>query len=184
MEDKQGFFQKLGQNDMARKIILVAGIAGISLLLLSSFLGDGQKQSEPASVSSQTDLLLNAQAYADTLEAELTQMIRSIQGAGEPHVLVTLEEGSQQIYAVQQKRSTQAAESGTSAEDTEENYLIVQDADGTEHALAVTQRPPKVQGVVVTCPGAADPHVQQAVLEAVSTAAGVSSARVCVVPSG
>lgn len=193
MEDKggqkAGVWQRLAQNDLARKVILALGVAGIALIFLSGVFGGKGTQdtakkegAQPASAAvQQTD-----SDYAAKLEADLTDVIRRIQGAGEPHVLVTLEEGTSQVYATEEKRSTQqdsGSTGGQNADSTENSYLIVRDADGSEHALAVTQRQPKVQGVVVTCPGAAQPSVQQAVIDAVATAAGVSSARVCVVAS-
>ena len=192
MEDKgggkTGLFQKLAQSDNARKLILVIGAAGILLILLSSLFGgkSAQTKAKQADTSaSSASAEQSSSDYAAQLEASLTDVIRRIQGAGEPHVLGTLEEGAAQVYATEEKRSTQqdTGSGGQNADTTENSYLIVKDADGSEHALEVTQRQPKVQGVVVTCPGASQPSVQQAVIDAVSTAAGISSAKVCVVAS-
>jgi stage III sporulation protein AG len=185
---KTGLFQKLAQSDNARKLILVIGAAGILLILLSSLFGgkSAQTKAKQADTSaSSASAEQSSSDYAAQLEASLTDVIRRIQGAGEPHVLVTLEEGAAQVYATEEKRSTQqdTGSGGQNADTTENSYLIVKDADGSEHALEVTQRQPKVQGVVVTCPGASQPSVQQAVIDAVSTAAGISSAKVCVVAS-
>ena len=185
-EKKQTFLQKLAESHTGRKAVIVAGIIGIALIFLSGFLpaaGHGQKREETASASSEdTD-----EVYARRLEQQLTSIISGIRGAGTPHVLVTLEQGSAEVYAQQEKHSTQkqngSSGTGQDADSTETGYIIVKDADGTEHALQVTRRQPKVQGVVVTCPGAENPSVQQAVLDAVSAATGVSSASICVTPS-
>ena len=185
-EKKQTFLQKLAESHTGRKAVIAAGIIGIALIFLSGFLpaaGHGQKREETASASSaDTD-----EVYARRLEQQLTSIIGGIRGAGTPHVLVTLEQGSAEVYAQQEKHSTQkqngSSGTGQDADSTETGYIIVKDSDGTEHALQVTRRQPKVQGVVVTCPGAENPSVQQAVLDAVSAATGVSSASICVTPS-
>ena len=65
----------------------------------------------------------------------------------------------------------------------ETNYIIVEDADGAQKALAVTQVQPVVKGVVIVCEGGDNPSVQQRVTDAVTTALNLSSARVCVVKS-
>ncbi|MCH4240215.1 MAG: stage III sporulation protein AG [Oscillospiraceae bacterium] len=186
-EKKQTFLQKLAESHTGRKVVIAAGIIGIALIFLSGFLpaaGHGQKREETTSASSAAD---TDEAYARHLEQQLTSIISGIRGAGTPHVLVTLEQGSAEVYAQQEKHSTQkqngSSGTGQDADSTETGYIIVKDADGTEHALQVTRRQPKVQGVVVTCPGAENPSVQQAVLDAVSAATGVSSASICVTPS-
>ncbi|MCH3972267.1 MAG: stage III sporulation protein AG [Oscillospiraceae bacterium] len=185
-DKKIGFLQKLSHSDTGRRAVLILGVVGIGLIFLSSILSSGSKgtSSTAQAASSTVSAAAADDTYAKKLEQELTSIIGHIQGAGTPHVLVTLEEGSAEIYAQEEKRATQQqGSSGQNTDSQETGYIIVKDADGSEHALTVTRRQPKVQGVVVACPGAAQPAVQQAVLEAVSAAAGVSSARVCIVPS-
>lgn len=189
-EKRENFLQKLTHSDAGRKAVVVVGIIGIALIFLSSVLSGSGKSGK----STQTQVAASSAAaqttddtYAKQLEQELSAIISKIRGAGTPHVLVTLEQGSEQVYAQQEKHSTQqqggSSGTGQNADSTETDCIIVKDADGNEHALQVTQQQPKVQGVVVTCPGAEQPSVQQAVLNAVSVAAGVDSTKICVVAS-
>ena len=62
--------------------------------------------------------------------------------------------------------------------------LLVEDAEGHSQALPTTTVEPKVRGVAVVCQGADDPLVATRVTEAVTTALGISSNRVCVVRLG
>jgi stage III sporulation protein AG len=184
---KTGVLQKLANNDTGRKVVFILGILGIALLFLSSlFSGSGHSSARTTqTASSAAASSVSDDAYAQTLEQELTSIIGQIQGAGKPHILVTLEEGETEVYAQGEKHAAQQQQgsSGQNTNSQETSCIIVKDADGSEHALTVTRRRPKVQGVVVACPGASQPAVQQAVLDAVSAAAGISSARICVVPS-
>lgn len=180
-EDKKiGVLQRLLHSNTGRRAVVILGVAGIALIFLSTVLGgDGKRGSSASSAPASSA----AADYAAQLEEKLTRMIGGIRGAGKAQVLVTLEQGEAQIYAKEEKRATRQESGGPNTDNAETGYILVRDADGNEHALPVTQQPPKVQGVVVTCPGASDPAVQQAVLQAVATAAGVSSARVFVAPS-
>ena len=186
-EKKEGILQKLAENGTGRKAVITVGIIGIALIFLSSFFSGGNRTGKSTSSSSTAASSEKDESYARQLEQELTAAISGIKGAGTPHVLVTLEQSSAQVYAQQEKHATQkqngSSGTGQDADSTETGYIIVKDADGNEHALPVTRQQPKVQGVVVTCPGAENPDVQQAVLNAVSAATGISSARICVAPS-
>ena len=63
-------------------------------------------------------------------------------------------------------------------------FTRVEDADGNQHALTITQTHPEIQGVVVVSAFADNPAVREKLLTAVCTALNLSSARVCVTGSG
>ena len=115
------------------------------------------------------------------LEQSLAELVTNIQGAGNAKVMVTVERSAEQVYAQEEKRSTQTTEDRGSNNSTETNYILVKDADGSQRALAVTEVQPVVKGVVVVCDGGDDPVVQQRVIDAVTTALDITSVRVCVV---
>ena len=71
--------------------------------------------------------------------------------------------------------------SGLGNESSETKYILVRDADGSEQALAVMEVEPVVKGVIIVCQGGNNPTVQQNIINAVTTALDISSARVCVV---
>ena len=160
------------------------------MIFLSSYFPKGDKAAEPEAPA-ETAASLTAEEYTRELEASLTQIIEGIEGAGATKVMVTIEKGVEQVYATEQKKSTQTTQDNLSGEgeknqakdDVETNYIIVEDADGAQKALAVTQVQPVVKGVVIVCEGGDNPSVQQRVTDAVTTALNLSSARVCVVKS-
>ncbi|CAB1250100.1 MAG: stage III sporulation protein AG [Oscillospiraceae bacterium] len=188
--EKKDFFKRLMEHDFSRKMVLILAFAGIALIFLSSVFGKAGKETQQSvqtaasAVSSQE----SNQDYTAQMEQSLSELISQISGAGTPHVLVTLQQGTAQVYATEEKKTTQKAQDSSGSRNTdnsslETKYILVRDANGNEHPVEITQQQPKIQGVVVTCPGADNPAVQEKIISAVTTAVGISSARVCVVRS-
>ena len=147
-----------------RKIVIIAGLVGMALILLSEF-WPGQK-------ASGTSAKTTAEEFLTKTEAKLSE--------------VTLENGVEYVYATQQKVNTDRQEGtdGSSTklnqrDDTEENIVIVETENGRQ-GLLVTELQPTVKGVVIVCEGGDQPLVQQRVTEAVTIALNISSKRVCV----
>lgn len=182
-------FQKLAENDTYRKIVLVAGIAGIILIFLSENFRSCGAQPSASSSSSPAKAVLTAEEYEKQMEEKLSGIISQIDGAGNVKVMVTLEQTSQDVYATQKKTNDQQtsenAASGVGRQGTnntdETSYLLVKDSDGSERALQVTEIQPVIKGVVVVCDGGGDPSVQQEITDVVTTAMHITSVRVCVI---
>lgn len=184
-KDVPGLLQKLAENDTYRKWILIIGFIGMALIFLSGYFKNDAKpadvpvDSQPAQTS--------AEQYTAQVEKSLTDLIGSIQGVGSAKVLVTLEKNIQYVYATEEKKSTQTTQDQAANATVRENdssetkYIIVKDADGSQRALAVTEVQPIVKGVVIVCEGGDQAAVQKNIIDAVTTALNISSARVCVI---
>ena len=96
---------------------------------------------------------------------------------------VTLSDNGRSLYAADERESGRQEESASSQE-RETSPILLEDAQGNQHALTVTQTQPEVQGVVVVSDFAGDPAVREKLLTAVCTALDLSSARVCVTSRG
>ena len=172
------------KSDNIKKLVIIAGFVGIALIFLSSFLKPKESSGQQEEV-----LTITAAEYTESLENSLTQIVSSIQGAGETQVMVTLENDVQTVYATEERTTSQGTEEKTGdstaktqqSKEGETNYIIVKDANGAERALEITQVQPTVKGVVVVCAGGDDPVVQQRIMNAVTTALNLSSKRVCVI---
>lgn len=179
------FWRRFIENGRWRNLLAGAGLVGILLIFLSGYFSSGESPPETA----QQTTVSETQQYARQLEEDLAAIVGRISGAGPASVLVTMERGSQTVYAKEEKKSAQSTGADGSGmgrseanESTETNYILIRDADGSQQALAVTEVEPVVKGVIVVCQGGNDPAVQQSVINAVTTALDISSARVCVVP--
>lgn len=177
---------KFVSKDKHKKIVVISGIIGIFLIFVSTLFkheGDNQTKSQ--------EIKANSEYYIDHLEKNLETIVSSINGAGNAKVLVTLESGTQTVYATEEKQNKEASEDKANGEttrkkesnDCEKKYITMKDSEGTEHALAVTEIQPKIKGVIIVCSGGDNPLVQQRVTNAVTTALSVPSNKVCVTKS-
>ncbi len=164
------------------KLVTVVGIL-ILVLILVSELGSSCTKKEDTKKTETFD----CEAYADSVEKRLCEIVGSIKGAGRVKVLVTLENSEEYIYASDSKQNSDSSEKngtdGTVSTDTksdsEESVIIVDGEKGRE-ALVRTMKLPTVGGVVVVCDGAENEEVRERITEAVTTALGISSRRVYV----
>lgn len=183
MEAKK-MFDKLFAKKSFSKWILIFGIIGMALIFLSSFWPESQTNTEQTADVAASDV----ETYTQQLETKVTNLVSQIDGVGNCSVMITLENGVENVYANSEKNSNDSTDDyngdgnqkTTERKDSEQNIVVVDGSDGKE-ALMVTQKEPTVKGVVVVCDGADNPVVVQRVTDAVTTALNVKSNRVSVV---
>lgn len=166
-----------GKNRTGLMIVLAAAAA--LLVIFSGSSGAEQPQSAQQSAT--------AEDYARELEQRLESIISSMEGVGEAHVLITLQNGKEYIYAVQDSTSTDSSastdpagrQSSDESRNSQSSYIIL-DTDSGEQALVCTELMPAVSGVVVVCRGGDDPLVAEQITAVVTTALDISSKRVCI----
>lgn len=167
-------------------VILAAGLVGIVLLCISSLPGSGSSggggsgssSGNPASESIRIDLT----AYEQQLEQRLGEIIGAIAGAGETMVMLTLDCGSEPIYATQGNSDSKHSVNGDSSEESvsaEKEYVIIGSGSG-EQGLVLKMIEPQVRGVIVICRGGDDIIVRQSIVEAVTAVLGIGSNKVSV----
>ena len=161
-------------------VVLAAGLIGLLLLCVTSLpkSAGGEAAKNPAQESIRIDLT----AYEQQLERRLGEIIGAIAGAGEARVMLTLECGSEPIYAVQGKTDSKYSYSDSSTEETlsaNKEYVIIGSGAG-EQGLVLKMLEPQVRGVAVICRGGDDLIVRQAIVEAVTAVLGVGSNKVSV----
>lgn len=176
---KRLFGEKGGGFKNGKNWILIAGLAGIALIGLSAFLPKGDKETS-APVSAQASQ--SAQEFVSQTEEKLAAIVRSIEGAGECRVMVTIENGVEYVYATEERINSdrQEEEDKVSQRDDSDKSVIVVDTGDGKQGLLVTEIQPTVKGVVVVCEGGDQPLVQQRVIDTITTALNLSSKRVCV----
>ena len=176
--------QKIKQTLLSAKgstILLAAGMAGIALIFLSSVWPSSSQTKSASSAASSSA----TSDYAAQLEQNLRGIVGSIAGVGRVRVMVTLESGVQYVYEQNQKTTQSSASTASQTQQatgTEESTVLAQTASGGQQALIQTERQPQVRVVVMVCDGGNDPAVQEQVLEAVSTALGVSVSAISISP--
>lgn len=166
--------------------IVILGILGMLMIFASGFFKSDTKTSD---IKLREDTSLEQRR--EKLEKNLENIISGIQGAGDSKVLITLETGTETVYATEERNNNEASEDKSSGEitrkkesnDCEKRFITVKDSEGTEHALAITEIEPKIKGVVIICPGGDDMLVKKRIVEATTTAFNIKSTQVCVTKS-
>lgn len=96
--------KKLFDSGKIRKLIVIAGIAGIALIFISNYINlgnlSGDKKDEAFSVGS----------YSEQIESSLESLISQIQGAGETKVLLTMENSVEYVYLKDSTTKTKEVE--------------------------------------------------------------------------
>ncbi|MDR2647314.1 MAG: hypothetical protein LBB67_04220, partial [Oscillospiraceae bacterium] len=139
---------KLSKRQLA---VVCAGVLGLILIAMSSLSGaeDGKKTSGENSV--RVDLT----AYETQMEERLTDLVSSMDGAGKAQVMLTLDCGSEPIYATEGKSTQNSKQNGTNAEESiqgENSYVVIGSGNG-ESGLVLKTLEPKIRGVAVLCDG-------------------------------
>lgn len=151
-------------------VIVAVGILGIILLVISELIPDSEVKSPP-----QTSQEEETQDNSVTeLEKRLTELISSIDGAGNAKVMITLDTGDENVYAVQDKSSN-----SEKSNSYDRDYIVIE-KDGNEDGLLLKVVEPEIRGVAVVCEGADFPEVRSEIVNTVTAVLGVSSNRVSI----
>ena len=141
-------------------LLVLMGLAGLVLLAFSAWLpADDAAQPAPAAQETAAD-------YAAQLESRLTALIRRVDGAGNTAVMVTLESGSESVYATDTDR------------DGGSTHVLL--GSGGADGLVETVQTPRVLGVAVVCEGGGTAAVQNRVTALVEALTGVGANHITV----
>lgn len=176
---------KLKMNDKMLKILVIAGIAGIALIFISSFLGGTKKEATNAALGMETTAeTLTNEEYAQKLEAEVYELLSTIEGVGKTKVMITLSSGVEYVYATEDNLSTDKTSDSeaTIAErvQTSKKTILIEDENGRRKALLKKTVEPAIKGAVIVCEGGDDIIIKERVTEAIRVVLGISSTKICV----
>lgn len=155
------------------RLIVITGIAGMVLILLSGLLADSgtsaQTQPEP-----QQSVLCDAETYRADLETRLTALLSRMDGVGSVTVMVTVGGSAEQVYAQEVKR----ASSDHSVQTEYDPVLARHGSD--ESAVIAETRYPAVTGAAILCTGGGHAAVRERVVQAATAVLGIPSNQVYV----
>lgn len=141
---------------LRKKNILFVGVAiGVLLLLIGTIVtGKPQTHEEEFSVS----------YYTEEMEEKIKKLCESVKGVSNVHVLLTLDSGSEYVYA----QNTEKSVSGSFASD----YLIIT-KNGEESSVLLEEIFPRIRGVAVVCHGGDSAAVRKTLTDLLSAALGI-----------
>ncbi len=158
------------------RLVVAAGVIGMALIALSAV---WHTPSAPAPAEDDGAL------YTQALETRLEELVTAVQGAGKAHVMVTLENTVEYVYANEETVNSDHSQSDSgdiSSRDDSRKTVVTVDAQDGKQGLLVTEIQPTVRGVVVACEGAEYEDVTKRVTLAIKTALNITDKRVCVIP--
>jgi stage III sporulation protein AG len=169
------------------KFIAILLVVGVIILSLPDFSKSGSTsgEQESASASSQSD----STQYTKDLEERLKTIIEKIEGVGQCEVMVTLQNGTEYVFANESRiNQTSTSDSSSSqisrvskGEDKEYKILTVNDGSGGQKPIVIKENEPKVKGVLVACEGGNNDKTIYKITEALKILFEIPSNKVCVI---
>lgn len=150
-----------------QRLIVVAGIIGILLILLSEMVPTA---SQPKKASEKFDYY----SYTQSLEEKTQSIISSIEGVGRCEVMITVFETDENIFA---KNIDESSDDGSISKKSE---YVFYEADSGDSPVLVKQTLPEVQGVLIVCEGGDNVVVRETVISSVTSLFNIPSSKVSV----
>ncbi|MBR2848387.1 MAG: hypothetical protein IKB87_02910 [Clostridia bacterium] len=158
MDEKETLISRLKQHKKIALIVILA-VAGMMLIISGNHTGN-TKPIESTEVKSNESIYF----YTEELEKRIATLCKEIKGVSEAHVLITLDGGSEFVYAEDI--------AGAARE-----YVII---EGKEEGgpILIQEIYPEIRGVAVVCTRGNDSEMQRIITELLSAALGISSSRI------
>ena len=143
-----------------RYALLVMAVGALLLLLPGGDEREAVPPERPAEV-----------LEVSALEQRLERALSSVKGAGETRVVLTVDRGSRKILA----EDSRPEERGDST-----SVVVVEQSDRRQEVVPLQTVAPSFRGALVVSPGAEDPAVRLALVEAVSALTGLGADQIAV----
>ena len=152
---------------------VLCGVLMVALLLLcwpQLFASEEKEQAQAQASSSST-------FDAETEKQRLANILSSIKGAGAVEVMITYEGEAEKVPAYDNDSTTSSTVDAQNRSTTNQS-ISTKPVSGSEALVVITEKRPKVLGVVIVAEGAKDLTVQMELSRAAQTALGVEASKV------
>lgn len=155
------------------KYVLLVLLAGVVLLLWPEERAPSAAEETPAVSASvsQEDFSVSA------LEEKLSDALSKVQGAGDVTVMLTVQGGSRQVLAEDEK-SVRRADGGSETQST--TVVVSGGSAAGSGPVLVQQLYPRFQGALVVCSGGDNAGVRLKLMEAVSALTGLGADKISI----
>jgi stage III sporulation protein AG len=164
-------------------------IIGIMILITTSIFIDNRKVKETddsgIDIAEKNNKAINyfSDDYATFLEQKLERILSQIKGVGKVKVMITLEDTTEKIPAINSttnsektnEKDSQGGTRETIREDSSEQ-VVIKGNDGS--AIIIKEIKPKIKGAIVVAEGAEDAQVKEKLYQAVKTVLDLSGNKV------
>lgn len=154
------------------KIIITVVLMLIALILYVGFSGSSSKEAEDEKASTANGYITTME-YCEKLEEKLQAIISQIDGAGNVKVMVSVDGSPELIYVSDTDTKTSTTTSGTTTTTTSSPIIV--GSGSNSNGIVMTEKLPRVKGVIVVSTGAGQIGIKLDILNAVATLLDIST---------
>ena len=143
---------------------------GVLLLLWPSGTGETKSAASPETVAEET---------AAQQQKEMERILARIEGAGELHLMLTLESDGERTLAEDTEETLGGSQDAPESQSRRETVIL--SVSGGEEVVVTRRESPVYRGALVVCQGADRAEVKLAVTQAVAALTGLGADRITVV---
>ncbi len=212
MSNRESFIDKLksilGQSNSKKPskyhYFILVFVLGVAFMLVSNLFTETPEQIQnavPTTASTSTNesaevFNQNKSNTTDSIsdyeaeyENQLKEVLETISGVGDVHVVVNVDSTAQKIIekntVTQSQTTTETDREGGKREvedlSKDEQVVIIQDGE-KETPIVIQTKKPEIRGVLIVAGGADNIHIKKTIVESVTRVLGVPSHRVAVAP--
>ncbi len=164
-------FSRIGEL-MRKKKYLVFFISAALLVLALLFFSE----EEPRERDSED---FDEAAYVKNLEERTSALLSRVEGAGEVHVMITMENAYEAHYAADHV-SDETKTEGVEDTSQKENVVLQTEKSGVKSPIVESISRPRVRGVSVVCKGGGNATVQMKIISLLSSLFDLDTNRISV----
>ncbi len=155
------------------KYVLLILLAGVVLLLWPS----GKEPSAEGDTPEVSASVPQEDFSVSALEEKLSETLSKVHGAGDVTVMLTVQGGSRQVLAMDEK-SSHKADGGSETQST--TVVVSGSSAAGSGPVLIQQLYPRFQGALVVCSGGEDAGVRLKLMEAVSALTGLGTDKISI----
>lgn len=170
---ESGAVMKYFKNMKGKWLLIIALLAGVALIIFGNVFSDsGAKEKDDKSRGNDTGTDISyTEQYRKSLEESVKALCAQIKGTSNVNVLLTLEAGSEYVYA---------QNSDVGSANNQSSEYVISSADGSPNGLLIKENYPKICGIAVVCTGGDNTAVKKEIIDLLSAAFNLSSNRIYV----
>ncbi len=181
------YMEDIGNRKLINNLFMILMITIVLLLLLNKATSYNQKDKSTVIKEGNEEYTNIVESdYSIFLENKLVKILSQLNGVGDVHVMITLEDSLEKVPAMNQTKTietTNEIDSEGGKRETIREDETTQIVNLSNDVVILKEVKPNIKGVIVVAEGAENPVILENIYEAVKTVLGISANKVQVFSS-
>ena len=181
------YMEDIGNRKLINNLFMILMITIVLLLLLNKATSYNQKDKSTVIKEGNEEYSNIVESdYSIFLENKLVKILSQLNGVGDVHVMITLEDSLEKVPAMNQTKTietTNEIDSEGGKRETIREDETTQIVNLSNDVVILKEVKPNIKGVIVVAEGAENPVILENIYEAVKTVLGISANKVQVFSS-